>query len=114
MDKNEKQPTLIQCSRCEGSSSHIIDHHIYVCPKCGFTRDLSTQTQEKKKMAHMPYTEEEWEMISNAHHVPPQEDKDKDSHEKKESKDEKLKDAPFSDWDDYPYIPISQWLYKRH
>jgi ribosomal protein L37E len=114
MDKNEKQPTLIQCSRCEGSSSHIIDHHIYVCPKCGFTRDLSTQTQEKKKVAHMPYTEEEWEMISNAHHVPPQEDKDKDSHEKKESKDEKLKDAPFSDWDDYPYIPISQWLYKRH
>lgn len=112
MDKNEKQPTLIQCSRCEGSSSHIIDHHIYVCPKCGFTRDLSTQTQEKKKVAHMPYTEEEWEMISNAHHVPTQEDKD--SHEKKESKDEKLKDAPFSDWDDYPYIPISQWLYKRH
>ena len=114
MDKNENQPTLIQCSRCEGSSSHIIDHHIYVCPKCGFTRDLSTQTQEKKKMAHMPYTEEEWEMISNAHHVPPQEDKDKDSHEKKETKDEKLKDAPFSDWDDYPYIPVSQWLYKRH
>lgn len=111
MAKNEKQPTLIQCSQCEGNNSYIIDHRIYVCTKCGFTRDLSTQTQEKKKMAHMPYTEEEWEMISNAHHVPPQEDKD--SHEKKESKDEKLKDVPFSDWDDYPYIPISQWLYKR-
>ena len=109
MAKNEKQGTLVQCSKCEGSSSYIIDHHIYVCPKCGFTRDLSvenTQTEEKNKM--WPYTEEEWDFVSNSQHVPPQ---DKDSHEKKDSD---LEDSPYLDWDDYPYIPISQWLYRRH
>ena len=76
MDKHKKQPTLVQCSRCEASAGHIVDDSIYVCDKCGFTRNIvaKTHTEEKEKM--WPYTEEEWEFISNAGHVPAQEKKE--------------------------------------
>ncbi len=106
MAKHKKQPTLVQCSRCEASSGYIVDNSTYVCGRCGFTRNMveETHTEEKEKM--WPYTEDGWEFISNAGHVPAQEEKEEES-----KKEDDVKD---SIWDDYPYIPISQWLYKRH
>lgn len=98
MDKNEKVPTLIQCSQCESTNGCIVDNRLYVCNKCGFTREINTDTQEKEKM--WPYTVEEWEFISDS--------------QKKQKKEKELKDLPYVDWDDYPYIPVSQWLYRRH